>query len=293
MSLTKWHAASVCLVSLALGIVDVAPAIATDEAIYITESTPALSDMIEKGPVRVVVNYTPLEAASEGSENLKYRLFFNNNPIASLNYTAGYRNGSASVVIEDFDSDEVPEVIFTEYTGGNHCCLNKTMFGLQGETFGEIDTRLLNSVLGGGQIEDLNGDGYSEFIQVDTSFYLQFGSFAATFLPPNIVTYQEGAFTDTTREFPDYIRTSIVESEQRLTDSGRRSPSNAFFPGYVASKALLGEFEEAWAFMLNNYNPQLDWDSTLEITNESGDVVGYHPDYPTALRAFLAERNYL
>ncbi|MEL6854974.1 MAG: hypothetical protein AAFO83_07665 [Cyanobacteria bacterium J06607_13] len=60
---------------------------------------------------------------------------------------------------------------------------------------------------------------------------------------------------------------------------------------YVANKAMLGEFEEAWAFMLENYDSQSDWE--LEIRDEMGQVVGYYSDYPTALRAFLKERGYL
>lgn len=60
---------------------------------------------------------------------------------------------------------------------------------------------------------------------------------------------------------------------------------------YVATKAMLGEFDKAWAFMLENYDPRSDWE--LEIRDDTGEIVDYYPDYPTALRAFLVERGYL
>ncbi len=110
--------------------------------------------------------------------------------------------------------------------------------------------------------------------------------------PPQILTYRAGAFTDTTREFTDELREHVAQLEQQEFN-GRNFAGvpNGILADYVASKAMLGEFEEAWAFMLENYDPQSDW--KLEIRDETGEIVGYYPDYPTALRAFLAERGYL
>ena len=266
---------------------------AASEELFINTRTPALSEMLEDGAVRVIVNYTPLEQVTDARENLHFRIFYEGESVDNLSSRAVYRDGPASVTVEDLDSDGIAEVRITESSGGHRCCLDTTVYGLgEDGSFGEVDTRLVDGGLSGGWVEDLNGDGYSEVRKMDEAFWYKFAHFAASSAPPQILTYRAGAFTDTTREFTDELREHVAQLEQQEFN-GRNfaGAPNGILADYVASKAMLGEFEEAWAFMLENYDPQSDWE--LEIRDETGEIVGYYQDYPTALRAFLAERGYL
>ncbi len=65
---------------------------------------------------------------------------------------------------------------------------------------------------------------------------------------------------------------------------------NGILAGYVAQKILLGEYEEAWQFLLANYDKNSDWG--LDIYGEST-AIGKYPDFPTALSAFLLKNGYL
>jgi hypothetical protein len=257
----------------------------------INTETPALSEMLEEGAVRVIVNYTPFTDFDSGN-NLHYRVFYDGEAIATLDTQAGFPDGRSGVTVEDLDSDGVAEVRIIEFSGGHRCCLDTTVYGLGESGFSEVDTRLVDGGLTGGWVEDLNGDGYSEVIKSDEAFFYKFAPFAGSSAPPQILTYRAGAFTDTTREFAEVLREHIDRLE-RESFSGTEfaGAPNGILADYVASKAMLGEFEEAWNFMLENYDPQSDWE--LEIRDETGEIIGYYPDYPTALKAFLEERGYL
>jgi len=65
---------------------------------------------------------------------------------------------------------------------------------------------------------------------------------------------------------------------------------NGILAGYVAQKALLGEYEEGWKFMLANYDRTSEWG--LAIYQENREI-GKYPNFPTALRAFLIQQGYL
>lgn len=267
---------------------------ATAAELIIDRETGALNEMIEEGPARVVVNYAPVEEWTAGVENLKLRVFYEGEPVANLGIQTGFPNSSAGVAVQDLDSDGVPEVRIWEFTGGQRCCSLTTVYGLVGDRFTEIDTSLVDGGLTGRRVEDLNGDGYSEVVRLDEAFFYSFASFAGSAAPPLILTFRDGEFVNTTREFPELIRADILQLEQTyLKNPDFRGNPNGFLAAYVANKAMLGEFEEAWAFMLENYDPQADLEFVLKIRDESGEVVGYHPDYPTALRAFLEDRDYL
>lgn len=264
---------------------------AASEELFINTQTPELSEMLEEGAVRVVVSYTPVEQLGDSRENLRLRIFYEGESVANLSSRAVYPHGPESVTVEDLDSDGVAEVRITESSGGHRCCLNTTIYGLGENGFAEVDTRLVDGGLSGGWVEDLNGDGYSEVKKMDEAFLYRFAPFAASSAPPQILTYQQGTFTDTTREFTGVLREHVARLEGYFDGPHFAGSPNGILADYVASKAMLGEFEEAWAFMLENYDPQSDWE--LRIRNEAGEVVGYYPDYPTALRAFLEGRNYL
>ena len=259
--------------------------------LFIDVETPEFSEMLEEGAVRAVVNYVPLTQVPISSNNFRVRIFYEGAAIANLSSRAVVPHGPASVTVEDLDSDGVAEVRITESSGGHRCCLDTTLYALGEDGFREVDTRLVDGGLTGAWVEDLNGDGYSEVVKADEAFWYRFTPFIASSAPPQILTYRQGAFADTTREFPDRLTEHLAKLEKIFDSHSFVHAPNDLLADYVATKAMLGEFDEAWAFMLENYDPYSDWD--LPIRDESGEIVGEYPDYPTALRAFLEGKGYL
>ena len=191
-----------------LGIYFPSPAAAAE--LFITTETPRLNAMVEEGSVRVVISYSSFEDYNE-PDNIRYRIFYEGEPVASVSSSARFPNGRAGVSVEDLDSDGIAEVRIIHFSGGHRCCLETTVYGLVGQSgFSEVDTRLVDGGLTGGHLEDINGDGYSEVIKSDEAFFYKFASFAGSSAPPRILTYRQGSFTDTTREFANELREHIA-----------------------------------------------------------------------------------
>ncbi len=126
---------------------------------------------------------------------------------------------------------------------------------------------------------------------VDNAFLYAFSSYAGSSPPSQIFSFQNGRFVNTTRQYPQYLRSTAWQMYQSLLRSNQNTGEvNGILAGYVAQKILLGEYQQGWDFMLAHYDRQSNWG--LEIT--AGDrAVGQYSDFPAALRAFLIEQGYL
>ncbi|ASC74200.1 putative thylakoid lumen protein [Halomicronema hongdechloris C2206] len=239
------------------------------------------------GSVRVDVSYQPFgfDGPPPEEDNFRYRIYYRDR--LQLEDSAMAYFGS-SVELQDLDSDGTAEVITEYYSGGAHCCMMITTYGLRGDTFIEIPFAPLD---GGGRFRDLNQDGHSEFITTDNAFLYAFGSYAGSFPPTVIMTFQSGRFIDTTAQFRDYLRGHAWQMYQALLRAQDHDGEvNAVLAGYVAQKIRLGEFEQAWEFMQVHYDRQDEWG--LDIYDD-GEPIGRHPDFPKALRQFLIDLGYL
>ncbi|MEP0946998.1 hypothetical protein NC992_08955 [Leptolyngbya subtilissima DQ-A4] len=271
---------------LALGL----PALAENPRIEIDSDTEAISDQaIEQGAIRVVVSYTPLDyAAEEVSDNLTIQLFHNNELKLSTTDTAAM---FAGIELIDLDSDGTSEVVVQTYSGGAHCCLATTTYTWQNEQFNPVYFGYLDG--SGGQFKDLNGDGLMEFVTLDNSFFYTFSSYAGSYPPSVILTYENGEYRDTTPQFTNYLEDAAADMRFTVEDPefADRSDKNGVLAGYVAQNIRLGNYREAWLFMLAHYERTDDWG--LETYNDQGELAGTYPDFPTALYAFLQELGYL
>jgi hypothetical protein len=239
--------------------------------------------VLEAGAVRVVAALRP--AAEDGrADRLTYTLYVNDQPVAAESQDVGM---FSTLRLAYLDQDEVPEVVLETYTGGAHCCSVYWVHSWQGDTLVRSQTFPLD--LGGGRFEDLDGDGNQEFLTFDNSFLYAFSSYAGSFPPLIVLSFQSGQFIDVTRQHRDRQRAHAWQAYLRLEDNPG-TESNGILAGYVAQKILLGEYREGWAFMTARYDRQDDWG--LDRYAE-GEVVGTYPDYPTALRAFLVDLGYL
>lgn len=65
---------------------------------------------------------------------------------------------------------------------------------------------------------------------------------------------------------------------------------NGILAGYVAQKALLGEYQQGWEFMLANYDPTSDWGLTIYQGDQEA---GKYSNFPNALKSALIKQGYL
>ena len=239
--------------------------------------------------IGVRVSYTHHSEMDEQDENnLSYQLLYGGEKQEAVDTLAWT---FAEFQLQDLDSDGTEEIIVRNYSGGAHCCTNTTIHRWTGEAFSSVETGYLDGI--GPDIADVNGDGYVEMAVPHQAFLYRFGSYAESFPPVTFFTYRDGELVDATRQFPERIREQI-ETLQSVFVRVREEDdyiSNSLLASYVAQHAVLNEdFDAAWQFMLDNYDREATWG--LQIY-EDGEQMGTHPDFPSALRAFLIEISYL
>lgn len=251
----------------------------------INSDTAAFSDRtLTSGPIQITVSYTPAERTEVG-ENLQYQISYEGSAETEAAVETYY---FANLALQDLDSDGIAEVVVQNYSGGAHCCTNTVIYSWQEGEFKSIETGYSDGT--GGAFEDLNNDGLSEFVSYDNRFLYRFSSYAGSYPPPRILTFQGGELTETTAQFPDVIRERITQIEEIFADASFNREQNGVLAGYVAMKSLVGEGEEGWDYMLDRYDVESDWG--LAIRNEEGEELGTYPNFPTALAAFLDEAGY-
>ena len=267
-------------------------AIALPEIKIDSDTPPFRHRELREGNIRVFARYEGYPERDNFSDdgNLHYTIlhqdwlgsFRLNDEILAVNH--------GDIVLQDINNNGTPEVIVSGFSGGAHCCTTHTIYSWNGDYFDEISTG--QEQLSGGHFEDLNGDDKLEYITFDPAFFYSFSSFAGSFPPYKILSLEDGEFHDASREHPETLRS--VAWQMYLALQERNHEVNGILAGYVAQKALLGEFEEGWNFMLAHYDP--DDDSGIwgyDIYNDEGEVIGKHPDFPTALREFLLDLGYI
>lgn len=259
------------------------PAIAQSE-INMSYDTPSFQNRtIEADNVKVSVSYNKNEGGYDNE--LRYTLYYNNQEQLTAVEDEAFMIGNVS--FDDLDNNGTSEVIVQTYSGGAHCCTAYKVYTWQDGEF--VMAQLGPADGGGGEFKDLNNDGNSEFITYDQNFFYAFSSYAGSFPPSIILTFRNGNFEEVTQQYPQYIRSQAWQKYLRLQEYDYEM--NGTLAGYVADKILLGEFEEGWNFMLVHY----DRDPSMEynIYDNEGNVIGRHPDFPAALRAFLIDTGYL
>ncbi|MBE9059979.1 hypothetical protein [cf. Phormidesmis sp. LEGE 11477] len=247
--------------------------------------TPSLNSVtLSRGPIEVKVSYTAREDITpENRPLLRYEIFHEGELSVK---DAAIAVGSGSVLIGDFDQDGGMEVAVQAFTGGAHCCLSTTVYSWNGRNFNKLS---LDEMLGG-EFEDIDGDGSYEFVTIDSDFLAKFSSYAGSVAPPMIFSLVDGEFINSTQDYPDYIYSKIADLEHR---NQQQMNAHSLLAAYVASKSLVGEVESGWAYMLNHYSQDPALGLGMSIRDQNGEVVDRHPNFPTALEAFLIEQGYL
>ena len=201
------------------------------------------------------------------------------------------------VQIAEMDaSNPHPEVVFSTYTGGAHCCSDTRVLtsSKDGKEWREISVGPFD----GGPLaaRDLDGDGRYELATRDNAFLYTFGCYACSTAPLLVLALEDGTLKNVSARpaFRDNQLQSLKHIIEWADEGGDR---NGFLAGYVGQKILLGEGAPAWQFMLKYYDRKSDWgleSCTVERTKDGTCPKGKSVKltYPEALKRFLSENDY-
>ncbi|MEA2444238.1 MAG: hypothetical protein QOJ12_1530 [Thermoleophilales bacterium] len=119
--------------------------------------------------------------------------------------TVGFGKGLPPLQVRDLDADGEPEVIYSAFTGGAHCCSIAEVFQLSGDAahYTTVDRNFGDPGFG---VQDLNRDGRPEIVTADDAFAYTFSAYAFSGLPLSVLQYDHGSFTDVTSAYPRLLR---------------------------------------------------------------------------------------
>jgi hypothetical protein len=281
---TEWNNlikfSSICLLLGGINLINPLVTYAQENnQIEIDYETPAFTNrQIEADDIKISVSYQPYDYTIEDeSGNLTYEVYYNDQlQFRGEEITVNW----GQISLQNLDNDPIPEITIATFSGGAHCCTNNIVYDWQDDQFNRIELGFRDG--NGGEFEDLDGDGNMEFVTFDNSFLYRFSSYAGSFPPTMIFSFNNGEFENVTTEYPHELRQTLEQMYQSfLSVKNSDYPDvNGILAGYVAQKILLGEYEEGWQFMLNHYDKTSDWG------------VDYG-NFPDSLEAFLIEQGYL
>lgn len=190
-------------------------------------------------------------------------------PVARLNFT----DGRSQVIVIPDHGDETPaselklfvldksrpfpQAVFTYYWNGAHCCTVTQII-----TTGPSNNIVVvspDALDGGGyRFRDLDNDGNVDLLSADNSFYYAFASYAESVAPPRIHNLQDGVLVDVTQQPQFRGAIALWLNNIESVDKDEKA-NNGYWAGWVATKAELGQFRDAWAKMLSSYDRESTW----------------------------------
>jgi hypothetical protein len=209
---------------------------------------------------------------------------------------SGFDFAAAEASIAEIDpGNSLPEVYFTSYSGGAHCCNNVIVAEQQGDHWvtvpiGEFDGD-------GNYLDDIDNDGLAEIVTVDNRFLYQFDCYACSAAPLVVTTVRAGKAVDVTTD-PRYLqahRDWLKQLEENV-DPGERWTSMGFLAGWVASKIRVGEGADAWKALNDHWNKAKDPGEQVCLTGGDLDACArknrVRLKFPERLKLFLDHNGY-
>ena len=213
---------------------------------------------------------------------------------------AEWQTPASLVQIAEMDpSNPYPEVLLSSFTGGAHCCkqIQVLTSDRNGKNWREVKLGPFDG--GPSPAEDPLRSGRFLIVSIDNRFLYRFACYACSTAPARIWALQGDAFVDVSHrpEFMPIHRRNLQRMAAWFQQKKPRS-ANGFLAGYVANKALVGEFADGWARMLQRFESSSDWDLTeckgqLDFTGKCQGREIVYSSFPQALRAFLIETGYI
>ena len=193
-------------------------------------------------------------------------------------------------------SSAAPQIVFTSYTRGAHCCTVTKIATQMAGAWRIVDGKMLDG--GGYAFEDIDQDGVYELVNADNRFYYAFAPYASSRTPIEISSLVGGRLVDVSGagRFRSYQRQQVFALEHEASLDGSLWSSNGFLAAWVANKALVGEMADAWPRMLASYDRSSDWQMTeCTVATKGACPAGLERrlDFPEALRRHLEKTGYI
>jgi len=164
----------------------------------------------------------------------------------------------ATVQFAELDTkNRFPEILFSTYSGGAHCCFGTMVLSFNGKKWVRVpEGRVADGAAP--RVQDIDNDGQAEVTEPDGAFLYAFSSYAYSNPPVRIYHLSGIKWIDVTRA-PRFR--SVHATDPKLVDEqcSPEKSSNGFWAGYVASEILMGEGKEAWNRMLQCYDRNDSW----------------------------------
>ncbi|WP_421726271.1 hypothetical protein [Bauldia sp.] len=210
---------------------------------------------------------------------------------------SGFAFPATEAMIADLNTaNAMPEVVFTSYSGGAHCCTLVIVAEQVGDRWIAVP---IGDFDGDGRyLSDLDGDGSAEIATYDNRFLYEFDCYACSAAPLRVIAVREGEARDVSAEpryraaHRDWLRQLEASADP---DGGWTSPG--YLAGWVAAKIRVGEGTEALAALEANWDFASDSGEEVCITGE--DIEDCPRRYlkvlpfPERLRLFLERTGYL
>lgn len=210
---------------------------------------------------------------------------------------SGYDFVAASASIAEIDPDNAyPEVYFSSYSGGAHCC--NTIIVAQ-----ELDNRWIGIAIGefdgdGDYLEDLDGDGLAEVVTVDNRFLYAFDCYACSAAPLSIATVHGGKVYDISAD-PRFVpaHREWLNQIEGFVDPEERWKSPGYLAGWVAAKIRVGEGADAWHQLSENWDTTSDDGEEVCLTGKDLEDCSQKNHavlkFPERLKLFLEQTGYV
>lgn len=205
-----------------------------------------------------------------------------------------YPAADASIVEMD-PANSRPEVYFTSYSGGAHCCstvivASETPSGWVAATVGSFDG-------GGDYLDDLDGDGEAEVATVDNRFLYTFDCYACSAAPLVVYSIRNGQAVDqsTAPQYRSAHERWLRELEDGM-EASERWTSPGFLAGWVAENVRLGRGAEAFRQLEEHWNSADDEGEEVCRTGQDLDQCPRGEKvvlkFPERLKLFLDQNGY-
>ncbi|HEX2592120.1 MAG TPA: hypothetical protein VHL34_11530 [Rhizomicrobium sp.] len=209
---------------------------------------------------------------------------------------AGLDPARASWAVTKLDpANATPQVIFSSFSGGAHCCTRIYVAERLQSGWTAFDLGLWNGDGLANVPVDVDGDKIPDIVLSDDRFLYTFDSYAASWSPPIVINVVGGKVDDVSKQ-PRYKK--LYASEMDRAKAQCATHANGACAGYAANAARIGRFDEAWKFVLANYDRTAKWDYPGRCRGQTvnSDCKGEKikpKDFPESLRWFLEDNGYI
>jgi hypothetical protein len=216
--------------------------------------------------------------------------------LEAVGVASGFDFPTAEASIAEIDTGNVrPEVYFTSYSGGAHCCTLAIVATQVGPKWTAVT---VGSFDGDGDfLKDIDGDGLAEIVTVDNRFLYEFDCYACSAAPLQVLTIRKGKVVDASAEmqFLPAHREWLAQIEAGIAPDERWT-SRGFLAGWVAANARVGKGADAWAQLDAKWNKAADEGEEVCLTG--GDIENCPKrqrkvlKFPERLKLFLEQNGY-